>query len=252
MNAESLKEIKIHCSEIYKCNQRGGRMFSVVDLLLADTITLDLAAFIVERVSSGVSFVVGANPGGAGKTTVMCAFINCIPNKMKIFHADSLSIIRKGINFSPSCFICHEISKGPYYAYLWGEELREFFKLKRYGHILATNLHADTYMQAKSQICNENGVNEESFYSIELYMFLELNYNKGWSVKRKINTVWYSEKGEPHNKIFDGSKLLLPSDVDIEKIKIYKKFLQHMIDKKVYLIEDFRKNLVEFRSQFEK
>jgi ABC-type dipeptide/oligopeptide/nickel transport system ATPase subunit len=58
------------------------------------------------------------------------------------------------------CYICHEIGSGPYYAYLWGEELRAYFELPQAGHTLATNLHADTYEEARHQICAENGVPE--------------------------------------------------------------------------------------------
>ena len=127
----SSKEIEKHCAEIYKCNQRGGRMLSIIDLVKANTLSMDIAAFLLERVSNGDSFIVGANPGGAGKTTVMCALINCIPGNMQIFHAENLSAIESGKDKNPGCFICHEISRGTYYAYLWARRLQEFFTLKK-------------------------------------------------------------------------------------------------------------------------
>jgi hypothetical protein len=34
-----------HCRELDRCNQRGGRMLSVFDLLDAKTLDLDLAAY---------------------------------------------------------------------------------------------------------------------------------------------------------------------------------------------------------------
>ena len=51
-------------------------MLSVFDLLEAKTIDLDLAAYLMARISKGSSFMVGSVPGGAGKTTVMCALLN--------------------------------------------------------------------------------------------------------------------------------------------------------------------------------
>ena len=39
----------------------------------------------------------------------------------------------------------------------------EYFKLKNYGHVLASNLHADTYDQAFDQICGDNKVLEQEF-----------------------------------------------------------------------------------------
>jgi len=60
-----------HCREIDRCNQRGGRMLSIVDLVQAGTFTVDLAAYALAAIGKGASFMVGALPGGAGKTTVM-------------------------------------------------------------------------------------------------------------------------------------------------------------------------------------
>ena len=68
--------IRRHCMELERCNQRGGRMLSVFDLLAAGTLDVDLTAYFLARISRGASFLVGANPGGAGKTTVMCALLN--------------------------------------------------------------------------------------------------------------------------------------------------------------------------------
>jgi len=50
---------------VNRSNQRGGRMLSVVDLIEAGTLTLGQAAWLVDRVRSGDSFLVGARPGGA-------------------------------------------------------------------------------------------------------------------------------------------------------------------------------------------
>ena len=64
-------DIRNHCAEINRCNQRGGRMLSIVDLIQAGTISRDLAAYALAAIGNGASFLVGAMPGGAGKTTVM-------------------------------------------------------------------------------------------------------------------------------------------------------------------------------------
>jgi len=56
-----------HCDELNRCNQRGGRMLSVFDLLAAKTLDLDLAAYLMARISTGSFFMVGSVPAGAGK-----------------------------------------------------------------------------------------------------------------------------------------------------------------------------------------
>ena len=47
--------VQEHCCEIERCNQRGGRMLSVVDLIDAGTMDLEMAAYLLDAVSSGSS-----------------------------------------------------------------------------------------------------------------------------------------------------------------------------------------------------
>jgi hypothetical protein len=125
-----------HCQEIERCNQRGGRMLSVVDLIDAGTLTVELAAYCLAAIGQGASFMVGAMPGGAGKTTVMGALLNFVPPGVELAPADSQESIERALagNSPRQCFICHEIGPGSYYAYLWGQELREYFSLAQAGH----------------------------------------------------------------------------------------------------------------------
>ena len=62
-------------------------MLSVFDLLGAKTLDLDLAAYLMARISRGASFIVGSVPGGAGKTTVMCALLNFVPVDVSLIPA---------------------------------------------------------------------------------------------------------------------------------------------------------------------
>lgn len=196
--------IEAHCREINRCNQRGGRMLSVVDLIEAETLTPGLAAYCLASIGGGASFMVGAVPGGAGKTTVMGALLNFVPPGVPLAPADGPEAIAQGLR-RPNprrCFICHEIGDGPYYAYLWGDELRGYFRLPEAGHTLATNLHADTYDQARRQICDANGVPERALRRMHLMLFLSVNRAVG---RRRIETVWESDGVQPHRKLYDAS-----------------------------------------------
>ena len=120
------EEIARHCEELNRCNQRGGRMLSIFDLLEAETLDLDLAAYLMARISRGASFMVGAVPGGAGKTTVMCALLNFVPADVQLAAATP-EAVQRAANREMSrrtCFVCHEIGSGSYYAYLWSDALR--------------------------------------------------------------------------------------------------------------------------------
>jgi hypothetical protein len=195
-----------HCREIERCNQRGGRMLSIVDLVEAGTLTRELAAYCLAAIGGGASFLIGALPGGAGKTTVMGALLNFVPAGVRLVPADGIESIELGMKAPPSarrCFICHEIGSGPYYAYLWGEELRQYFCLAGAGHLLATNLHADTYEQAHEQICGTNGVPESALRRMNLMFFLSVGrQGRG---KRRIEEVWESDGRQAHRRIYDAS-----------------------------------------------
>lgn len=192
-------DILNHCSEIDRCNQRGGRMLSIVDLIEAGTMSTELAAYCMATIGNGASFMVGAIPGGAGKTTVMGALLNFVAEDVVLRPADGMESIQRGLaQADPSCcYICHEIGSGPYYAYLWGEELRAYFELPISGHMIATNLHADTYDQARGQICGDNDVSPAALRRMNLMLFLAVG-RCGFGTRREIATAWESDGREEH------------------------------------------------------
>ncbi len=187
-------------------------MLSVVDLIEAGTMTPDLAAYTLAAIGSGASFMVGAMPGGAGKTTVMGALLNFVPPGVQLLPAEDLAVIQRGAG-SPEprgCYICHEVGRGPYYAYLWGHELRAYFDLPAAGHMLATNLHADTCDQARAQVCDGNGVDESSFRRMNLLLFLSVR-RSGLGVRRQVEEVWESDGESPHRRIFTAQDKSMPA-----------------------------------------
>jgi hypothetical protein len=225
-------DIPRHCAEIDRCNQRGGRMLSVVDLIDAGTIDVGLAAFSLAAIGAGASFLVGAKPGGAGKTTVMGALLNFVPAGVTLRAADGEFVrstaVRRAVPggsragippdggttneehtravsgpvLSPRrCYICHEIGPGGYYAYLWGEPLRAYFAWAAGGHMLATNLHADTYEQARAQIVDDNAVPEDALRRMNLMFFLSVARGPGVT-RRRIVSVWESDGRSPHRLLW--------------------------------------------------
>ncbi len=148
-------DVEQHCRELERCNQRGGRMLSLLDLIERETIPLNVAAHLMATLAEGTSFLVGARPGGAGKTTIMCALANLLPPTWRLVAAthENMAIgAQTSAQENPMAFVCHEIGSGAYFAYLWGKELREYFELPARGHILVTNLHADTQEETYDQI----------------------------------------------------------------------------------------------------
>jgi hypothetical protein len=237
-----------HCEELNRCNQRGGRMLSVFDLLAAETLDLDLAAYLMARISTDSSFMVGSVPGGAGKTTVMCALLNFVPADVPLIAATPEAMYEAA--GTRACYVCHEIGSGYYFAYLWAEELRAYCGLFENGHILATNLHADNLEQAKNQVCNTNGVPGEHFNKFELLIFLNIE-NRYLKTKRWIEEVYSSNGSSGHELIYSvNDKRTLDENAkhylaDPEYVAACRDFLTK-IPPNIQTIEDTRRYVVEF------
>jgi len=199
--------------ELARCNQRGGRMLSVFDLLAAETLDLDLAAYFLAHISRGASFMIGARPGGAGKTTVMCALLNFVPADTILTAAadGTLRGYLRSQGGERTCLICHEIGSGPYFAYLWDEPLRRFCAMSDNGCMLAANLHADDIDEARIQVCEENGVPHKHFTAFQLLAFLRVEGS--WHApRRRVERVYASDGTSPHQLVFEHGRGLFSRD----------------------------------------
>ena len=227
-------------------------MLSVFDLLAAKTLDLDLAAYLMARISKGSSFMAGSVPGGAGKTTVMCALLNFVPIDLPIVAATEHAVYEAS-NGKPkqrSCYVCHEIGSGNYFAYLWADALRAYCGLFEHGHILATNLHADNPEQAKNQICNTNNVPAEHFNKFELLIFLRIE-NGYPKANRWIDEVYSGDGSSAHELILHANKKRSLDEnakhylADPQYVAACRDFLTK-ISPNVRTIEDTRREVVEF------
>jgi len=243
-----------HVHTLDACNQRGGRMLSLVDLLDAGTVDLPLAAYLAAAMRHGASLLVGARPGGAGKTAVMVALLNFLPNETIIRAVGSRAVLDMA-EADPypgaTCYLAHEVGDGLYYAYLWGDEARDFFALTARGHIIATNLHADTLAETRDQLCLENGVAPEHLAAVALKVYLRVDHSDRLAFKRRISHVYESNGAEDRliwrwdrRGAFERqavqSALVSPQEEDL-----YRKFLMSLCRREVHAIEDIRRVLLE-------
>ncbi len=227
-------------------------MLSVFDLLAAKTLDLDLAAYLMARISRGASFMVGSVPGGAGKTTVMCALLNFVPVDVPMIAATPEAVYQasQAATSPPACYICHEIGSGSYFAYLWSDTLRTYCRLSENGHVLATNLHADDMEEARAQVCGDNGVRQELFNRFELLIFLRIegSYLK---TQRRIEKVYSSDGLSDHVLVFDaGNNNKIEPKVnnyvaEPDYVSACREFLKKMAPK-TCTIEQTRHQVVEF------
>jgi hypothetical protein len=157
---------------VNRSNQRGGRMLSVVDLLEAGTLSIYQASWLLERVLGGASWLVGATPGGAGKTTVMSAILAMAPGDAGV------RLTNRGSGWRESkpgeYVVSYELSPGFYDAYVWGEDVVRMTELGMAGCRIVSNLHVDTLQQAREQIVGECGSTEQGLRSFQIFVPLAL------------------------------------------------------------------------------
>jgi hypothetical protein len=249
--SETDARVKAHVGAIDACNQRGGRMLSLVDLIDARSVDLSLAAYLAATMRNGASLLVGARPGGAGKTAVMCALLNFVPDGTHICTVDRPTVpeTARQDKAGQTCYLAHEIGAGNWYAYVWGKDARAFFRLAAQGHLIASNLHADTLEETHDQLCRRNGVARAHVNAVTLKVYLRMARGDGWSVRRWVSHVYESD-GTGDRLLWTGNRegtfarqgetaIVAPVHEDH-----YAGFLADLVRRDVRRIGDVRRTLV--------
>ncbi len=180
-------------SAVNRSNQRGGRVLSVIDLIDAGTLTRLQCAWILDRSQNGSSWLVGASPGGAGKTTIMSALLAMVPPPAAVH------ITNPGTNWKRArpgdCVVCYEVSRGAGYdGYIYGADVRDLCVLGQSGCRIVSNLHADTLDEARQQVVKECGATEGEFQAFGLFIPVRLS-GTSYAAARVVERMAYTEAG---------------------------------------------------------
>ena len=138
-------------TEIESLNQRGGRMLSMVDLLEAETVSVEMAGYLLFAMRHGASVLTGARPGGAGKTALLGAILDLLPPGEQIVTVGRREVLRSAPP-KPACFLVHEIGSGPYYGYLWGDDVPLFIRKAAEGYRIGATIHADDAEEVRNEL----------------------------------------------------------------------------------------------------
>lgn len=188
----SLDRQNIH--QLENLNQRGGRMLTVVDLIEAGTLSLEMAAAVMQALANGSSLLTGARPGGAGKTTVLAAFLNLLPPDVVITTVDEPSMIPRALDRppqQPTCYLVHEIGAGHWYGYLWGRPVADYFRLLNGPHRIASCLHADTLEELTEILVSPPlQVNPSDLDRVGIFGFMRMDYSGRGRVERRLATLY--------------------------------------------------------------
>jgi hypothetical protein len=193
--------------EIEKLNQRGGRTLTIVDLIAAGTLTIEMAAHLMMRMKAGASILTGAVPGGAGKTTLLAAQLHAIPPESEIVPVDSRDALNPGAKVKSQSYtylLAHEIGSGPYYGYIWNEMVAKYSSLNKKGNVrIASCLHADTLDEMREILFSPPlNVAPEDFAKVDLILFMSIS-GRYPSIKRRVSSMYEADGSGSHRLLYE-------------------------------------------------
>jgi hypothetical protein len=146
---------------------------SVIDLIENGTLTINQAAWLIWMTSRGSSWLVGAGPGNAGKTTLMAALLVFLPpgEKARLAYPGA-----RWKSFGPNtCIVAEEISDHNPDCYLWGEDVRRLTLVPAQGGRIASTIHAETLEEAREQIAGRCNAGDEGLAAFGLFIPIEVS-----------------------------------------------------------------------------
>jgi hypothetical protein len=192
--------------EIEALNQRGGRTLSIVDLILADTISVEAAAHVGAAVGRGASLLTAANPGGAGKTALLAALLGFLPRERAIVPVGSPEAVAAGENErQPRCYLAHEIGAGHWYGYIWGPIVGRYLALADGPHTVASCLHADTMEEiADTMLACSLPDARAALRAIDFILFMHIDRKGGGfsGHRRRVAAIYQRDEAGSHRPIF--------------------------------------------------
>ena len=253
--------------QIEALNQRGGRTLSVVDLIDANTLDVEMAAYLLCCVANGASFLTAANPGGAGKSTVLATLLNFMPPGTQIVTTSGSAVIESELHREPrepTCVLAHEIGAGRWFGYIWGQDVADFFRLMDGPRRIASCQHADTLDEMKGVLLSRTlNVSERQFLGLDLALFMHVD--GGFLQARRRVCAIHESSGTDHPMVFQWTRkgdrfeqlddsVLLPrlakrqgksTQEVMAELSASRELIQELVEDDVRLLEDVRERVVE-------
>jgi len=240
--------------QIEMLNQRGGRTLSIVDLIAAGTLSIEMAACGMRAMARGASILTGARPGGAGKTTLMATFLNLLPPDVRIVTVDRRSVTVRALAEPPTerlCYLAHEIGSGHWHGYIWGRQVAEFLALIEGPRRVASCLHADTLGELTDILTSPPlEVSEEAVRRVGLVMFMHADRGSR-GIRRRVASFYLAGPEGGHELVFEWDAR---SDAfrqvgeipDPRGLEPYRQFVERLVEEGDVLSEVVRQKAVEF------
>ena len=245
---------QLNLRQIEQLNQRGGRMLSIVDLIQAGTISVEMAAYTMRAIAEGASLLTAARPGGAGKTTLMAALLNFLPPGVPIVTVDSPRVIQEGLNresADPACYLVHEIGSGDWYGYLWGRDVADYFSLIDGQRRIASCFHADTMEELTGILCSPPlWVARPILGHVGLILFMHVDpAPRGY--RRRVASFWEADGRGGHRMVFRWDTKAETYETtaelrDADRLDRYRQFLRDLLARGEIEMGAVRRRAMEF------
>jgi len=191
--------------EIEGLNQRGGPTLTIDYLIADETLTPEMAGYLLARMAQGASVLTAAGPSGTGKSTLLANILTFLRPNERIVCVDSALVIEEGLSekgqTTGKCFLAHEIGAGHWYGYIWGGAVARYLQLCTRGHRVASCLHADRLAEVFDTLSSPPlNVPREAILRVGLICFMAAE-RTGFAIKRRVTAI-YSSDGAEHRLIF--------------------------------------------------
>lgn len=240
--------------EIDRLNQRGGRTLSIVDLIRAGTISVEMSAYAMRAMGEGASLLTGARPGGAGKTTLMAALLSFLPPGVPIVAVDGPEVIAGGLargSGDPNCYLAHEIGSGHWYGYICGRDVARFLSLVEGPRRIASCLHADTLDELTGIVCSRPlEATGESLGRVGLILFMHVSGRMG-HCRRRVAAFYEADGSGGHRLVFRwrGESDTFEPVADLRdrvELEAYCGFIRRLVEEGDVDARAVRRKVVEF------
>jgi flagellar protein FlaI len=240
--------------QIEQLNQRGGRTLSIVDLIRAGTISVEMAAYAMRAMSEEASLLTGARPAAAGKTTLMAAILGLLPPGVPLVTVDSSRVIHEGLDrplTEPACYLAHEIGAGNRYGYIWGRDVQDFFSLIGGRRRIASCMHADS-LEELTGILHSSPlfVSRGALGQVSLILFIHVAQGPP-GYRRRVASFWEADGQGEHRVVFrwntEADRYEPVVELrDLAGLRPYRDFLQRLLREGEIEFEAVRRRALEF------
>ena len=164
---------------------------TLIDLVANNTLDERIAALLWTVAEEKRSIVTAAEPRKAGKSTVLHAALQHIPDGTPVHTLSGpIEEIRDFAKVPNGGYLeVGEISSESPERYIWGEPVLALFEAIDAGFSLATTMHAADVNDLFSQICGDNKVPDKSASVIEYVVYIRRFGDDDENYWRRVNTV---------------------------------------------------------------